>query len=608
MKKLKLIFALIVAITTLANAQPLAFPGAEGYGRVATGGRGTLVDGRTIFLNAKVVEVTNLEDYDEGEEAIAGSFRWALSQQDTTYNGLSLKIPSTIVFRVGGVIELKRDVHTAIKHMTIAGQTAPGDGICFRGATLNFSGSENVIVRYIRSRPGDELGLETSAFRIENGRDFMIDHCSFSWAIEETTHFSSSPNFTIQWCIISESLYNSFHKKGERGYGTQWGGEYASYHHNLLAHHNSRMPRINGSNENDVEALVDYRNNVNYNWGHVGSFYGGEWMKTGGKGFAHTNVVNCYFVPGPATPSTLTFARPNRGDTSFPGYSKWYFNGNYMLGSTAITNDNWLGVDGSYVGVKDSIRSDVEFVQTDGVLEQYDRYTQTASDAYQSVLKNVGAALPKRDAHDTRLIQEMTGEIEVLRYQYTDDSGQVSPIKGVNAGLIDTQMNLVSPEDRATGKDAWSVYQSSTPDQAIVDTDHDGMPDEWETAHQLNPSDGKDFRTITPSGYTYLEVYLAELVGDTIDYNVAIQNAVDEYNRSGSILAFPNPCENELNIAGTSQIIAVELLDFSGRKVLELRNNDGITKVSVSQLKSGYYILRSQDINGQVQLSKVIKQ
>jgi pectate lyase len=346
---------------------------------------------------------------------------------------------------------------------------------------------------------------------------------------------------------------------------------------------------------------------VNYNWGHVGSFYGGEWMKTGGKGFAHTNVVNCYFVPGPATPSTLTFARPSRGDTSFPGYPKWYFDGNVMVGSDAITNDNWLGVDGSYIDVKDSIRSEEEFVKTDGVLEQYDHYTQTASDAYQAILKDVGATLPKRDAHDIRLIKEMKGEIPVLRYLYTDSNGQVSPVKGVGSGLIDSQVNLVSPEDRAAGKDAWSVYQSSKPDQAIVDTDHDGMPDEWETAHQLHPSDGTDFRTITPSGYTYLEVYLAELAGDTIDYNTPVKNAVDEYSHHGSIQLFPNPCNDELNIRCPQQIIAIEIIDLLGSKVIEIANSEGISNLSVSHLKVGYYIVRSKDINNEVQLSKVIK-
>lgn len=603
-KTLILLICIFIFSFQYLKAQPVAFPGAEGYGKYVTGGRGTVIDGRKIFLDAQVVEVTNLDDYDEGEEPIAGSFRWALSMQDTLIGNTTLKIPTTIVFRVGGVINLKRDIHTSVKHLTIAGQTAPGDGICFRGATLNFSGSENLIVRYIRSRPGDELGLETSAFRIENGQYFIIDHCSFSWAIEETTHFSSSPDFTIQWCIVSEGLYDSFHKKGPRGYGAQWGGEYSSYHHNLMANHNSRTPRINGSNENDIEALVDYRNNVNYNWGRAGAFYGGEWMKTGGKGFAHTNVVNNYFIPGPALSGSEYFASPGMGDV---GYSKWHFDGNIMVGREEITNDNWIGVDVSNVGSKANIYADVEFVKTDGVFEAFENYTQTAEDAYSAVVADVGASLPKRDAHDKRLIREMTGEISIVRYEIARDDGIMTPVKGKNSGIIDTQNNLVSEEDRLAGITPWDVYQTTLPDEAPVDTDHDGMPDAWETAHQLNPSDGTDFRIITPSGYTYLEVYLAELAGDIIDYEKPIENTVNEYRNYSTVKVFPNPCINELNIQSPYPIVCVEIFNLSGLKLAETMNVQGLSMVSMAKLAQGCYIVRLHNNVGKAQIAKVIK-
>lgn len=604
--RLGLIFILMCSFecSTYLYAQPVSFPGAEGYGRIATGGRGTLPDGRKIFLDAQVVEVTNLDDYGDGEEPIVGSFRWALDQVDTLYSGNKLFKPTTIVFRVGGVIQLKRDIHTTKKHLTIAGQTAPGDGICFRGATLNLSGSENVIVRHIRSRPGDELGLETSAFRIENGKNFIIDHCSFSLSIEETMHTSHNLNTTVQWCIISESLYNSFHKKGERGYGTQWGGAYASYHHNLMAHHNSRTPRINGSNDIDVEALVDYRNNVNYNWGHRGSFYGGEWMKTAGKGFAHTNVVNNYFVPGPALTDNLTFARPGLGDN---GYSKWYFDGNVMVGSESLTNNNWLGVDVSNVGNMSNIRSDIEFVKTDGLIEQYNNYTQTAQEAYKSILEDVGATVPKRDAHDIRLIKEVTGEIPVVRYQYADASGQSTPIKGVKSGLIDTPFNLVSPDDRAAGKDYWSVYSPSG-DIAPVDTDHDGMPDEWEKSHELNPNDYTDFRIITPSGYTYLEVYLAELVGDIIDFNTPIETSVVKLSNKNKLFIYPNPVKDQINIQSNEIIVSLIINDLSGRQVLALNGKNLEQNINVGNLSEGYYLLVAKTDKGDVFVSKMIKQ
>ncbi|MFA9390209.1 MAG: T9SS type A sorting domain-containing protein [Prolixibacteraceae bacterium] len=594
-----------ILISIIGSAQIVAFPGAEGYGRYASGGRGD-----ASFLDAIVLEVTNLEDYGEGESPVVGSFRWALYQQDTLYNGtLKLKKPATIVFRVGGVIHLKSDIHMATKHLTIAGQTAPGDGICFADGTLNFSGSENLIVRYIRSRPGDTLGEEVSAFRVENGGNFIIDHCSFSWAIEETTHFSSNTNTTVQWCIISESLYNSIHKKGARGYGTQWGGEYASYHHNLLAHHNSRMPRINGSNSNDKEALVDYRNNVNFNWGSAGAFYGGEWEGTSGKGFCHTNVVNNYFKTGPAT-SGDNFASPSytRDASIVDGYAKWYFNGNVMEGNESKTNDNWLGVNAGGVGGKDNIYSSVEFVQSDGVLEEYNNYTETADEAFVSVLERVGASLPVRDEHDTRLIGEITGEAAIVRYEYTTDDGQKTPIKGVSLGLIDTQMNLVSSEDRAAGKTAWDVYTTSPLADAPVDTDHDGMPDAWESAHELNPNDYTDFRILTASGYSYLEVYLAELVGDVIDYKTPIGSDGIQLNQRIKLNIYPNPVKDQINIQTDEKIVRVSISDMSGRKVISLQGEQLSETIDVEDLKPGIYVLKATNDAGEVMISKIVKQ
>jgi len=574
-----------------SSAQAVSFPGAEGYGRIATGGRGTLPDGRTLFLKAKVVEVTNLND--DGP----GSFRWALTRQDTTVNGTKMIIPATIVFRVGGVINLKSDIHRSVKHLTIAGQTAPGDGICFRGGTVNFSGSENLVVRYIRSRPGDELGLETSAFRIENGKTFIIDHCSFSWAIEETTHFSSNDNTTVQWCIVSESLFNSFHKKGERGYGTQWGGEFASYHHNLLAHHKSRMPRINGSNANDVFALIDYRNNVHFNGEGEGGMYGGEFEGTPNcTGYSHVNMVNNYIIPGPASKNTL-FASPstNRGGVTLCGYAKWYVNGNVIVGNDKLTNDNWLGI--SY-GKKDSIHAYIEHVKSDGVLEAYSRYTQTAFDASVSVLADVGATLPKRDTHDTRLIREIKGEIPVLRYSYTDASGQVSPILGVGNGLIDTQVNLVSPDDRAAGKEAWSVYKTSGTDEALLDTDHDGMPDDWELSRGLNPNDYSDFRIIGPSGYTNLEVYLAGLTGVKVSANKVLLNQIKLY---------PNPANTEVILESNDELCELSLSDFTGRTLLHRYLTGLRASVDLSQMKPGYYFVRIRTKNGEINTQKLLK-
>lgn len=575
--------------------QQLAFPGAEGYGRFASGGRG---DGQT----GRVVMVTTLEDALVNPPV--GSFRWAFKQAvDTVINPILGKIPVerplTVVFRVGGVINLKGELRVNRKNITIAGQTAPGGGICTRGATVNFSGSTNVIVRYMRFRPGDELGQETSAFRIENGGNFIIDHCSMSWAIEETTHFSSNENSTVQWCIISESLYNSIHKKGARGYATQWGGEYASYHHNLLAHHNSRMPRINGSNANDIESLVDYRNNVNYNWGSAGAFYGGEWEATGGKGFCHTNVVNNYFIPGPATPGSVWYARPsyNRSGITVDGYGKWFFSGNVMKGYAAMTSDNWLGVDVSTVGGAASIRSDSEFRKSDGTLENYGSYTQTAPEALASVVRFAGAVLPRRDTIDARIISEMTGASPVVRYPFTTTDGQVTPDKGTNSGIIDTQNNLVPESERLKNRTAWDIYPAVT--TTLTDTDLDGIPDEYETLHGLNKNNLADGRQIAANGYSNLENYLNSL--DIVTSSALLSSAT-------RFETYPNPACCILYVRSPERITSLTLFDIFGKKVRSEINPLGIQSLSLEDLTPGLYLVRAQSVGHQQFIGKVIKQ
>ncbi len=591
----KILFAFFgVSIALFSAAQQIAFPGAEGYGRFATGGRG---DGET----GRVVEVTNLED--DLDNPPEGSLRWAFTQAtETRYDPIlgieyTVKLPLTIVFRVGGVINLKGELRVQRDRMTIAGQTAPGGGICIRGATVNFSGSKNVIVRYIRFRPGDELGEVTSAFRIENGENFIIDHCSFSWAIEETTHFSSNSNTTVQWCIISESLYSSFHPKGPRGYATQWGGEYASYHHNLLAHHNSRMPRINGSNKNDIEALVDYRNNVNYNWGSTGAFYGGEFEGTDGQGFCHTNVVNNYFIPGPATSSTVIFARPsyNRDGVEVDGYAQWFFSGNVMEGYDNLTSDNWLGVDGSNIpGGKENIRSEEEFVKTDGSLEDYNAYTQSADDAYESVLKWSGAVLPVRDTIDARVIAEVKGDIEIVRFQHITDDNQTTPIKGTESGIIDTQQNLV-PEDKQDSVTAWDIYTEST--EAPVDSDHDGIPDEWELGQGLDPNDITDGRKIADNGYSNLENYLNDLT---------VPVSAKEIRSDSDFKIYPNPADEEIYFQTADKLASVSMFDLNGKKVLSVKNDSGIRSVSIQTIPNGIYMVQAIGTKN-IYTQKVIK-
>jgi len=263
-----------IAIASSSYAQQLAFPGAEGFGKYATGGRG-----------GKVVEVTNLND------AGAGSFRDAFNQYPNE--------PITIVFRVAGTIELQSALKVTRSNITVAGQTAPGDGICLKGHSFIMNGARavslggnhgNVIIRFLRSRPGSTLSTGVYGFDMENCHDVIVDHSSFSWANEEVAAMYDTKNVTVQWSILTEGLYNAGHAKGVRSYVGVWGGQNASYHHNLITNAVSRTVRFNGARAHDTIALIDYRNNVIYNWGSSNAAYGGEVEITNGK--SEVNIVN----------------------------------------------------------------------------------------------------------------------------------------------------------------------------------------------------------------------------------------------------------------------------------------------------------------------------
>ncbi|MBN2612603.1 MAG: T9SS type A sorting domain-containing protein [Bacteroidales bacterium] len=448
-------FLLVVFILTgksHTTAQQPAFPGAEGFGCYTTGGRGGVV-----------YEVTNLSD------AGVGSLRY----------GVEMSGARTIVFRVSGTINLTKNLSIKNGNITIAGQTAPGDGICLRDYPAVVD-ADNVIIRYMRFRMGDAANVEGDAIWGRNQKDIILDHCSMSWSTDECASFYDNENFTMQWCILSESLRNSIHDKGTHGYAGIWGGKKASFHHNLLAHHDSRNPRMCGSRYSNLPALelVDMRNNVIYNWGS-NSGYAGE----GGS----YNFVGNYYKPGPATKSNVQsrIFSPNadNGSNAQPAgvWGVFFVDSNYMHGSATVNNDNWMGIHPNpSTKPLSELKSVTEFNKGQIV-------TETAEDAFASVLAHVGASI-SRDIIDKRIVSETYNG----SYTYTGSNGSTN-------GLIDTQTDV----------GGWPLLKST---EAPLDTDHDGMPDAWETLNGLNINDPNDRNTVGTDGYTMLEKYLNSLV------------------------------------------------------------------------------------------------
>jgi pectate lyase len=441
-----LLFLGLVFLSVEIQAQLPAFPGAEGFGALTTGGRG-----------GSVIEVTNLND------SGAGSLRAAIQGSG----------PRTVVFRVSGTIELQSELRISSGNITIAGQTAPGDGICLSNFPLTVDAS-NVIIRFIRTRHGDLSGSQGDAMWGREKENIIIDHCSMSWSVDEAGSFYDNKNFTLQYCILSESLYASIHDKGNHGYGGIWGGQGATFHHNLLAHHTSRNPRFNGSRytgQPELE-LVDYRNNVIYNWG-FNSAYGGE--------AGNHNIMDNYYRSGPATSSNVR-DRIIQPDANENGYGTYYISGNVTDGFPAVTADNWLGVDGLSPEIKDQVRLDAP-------LEAPALTPQTAYEAFEHVLAQAGAILPHRDAIDTRIVHETRTR-----------TAQYGGLFGDGKGIIDSQETV----------GGWLTMESTTPPE---DSDHDGMPDEWEDDRGLDKNDPADRNgDLNGNGYTNLEDYLNGLV------------------------------------------------------------------------------------------------
>ncbi len=442
-----LLLCVVIAIAAEAQTEkPLAFPGADGFGKYATGGRG-----------GRIIEVTNLND--DG----AGSFRQAVTAKGSRI----------VIFKITGNIHLKKAINIVSQNLTIAGQSAPGEGICISGAPVNFK-ANNIIVRFLRFRLGD-LGIahehSVSAIGYTN---LIFDHCSFSWGSNYNALFYNNTEATVQWCIFSESLYKPKRSKSPEGFGALTGGMKASFHHNLFAHNATSNPYFGGAAHHKPtknKEIVDFRNNVIYNWGTEST--------SGGEG-GNFNIVNNYFKPGPATTKdkkTTILAIKNGG--------LFFLQENFVFSNDHVGKDNWTGVETSGQSFNKN-KAEQEFQS--GFVGK----TQSAEDAYIDVMAKAGASL-KRDDVDSRIIQSTgTGS--------TQDGGSY----GDKKGIIDSQQTV----------GGWPELKSSNPK---TDSDKDGIPDDWEKSKGLNIKDPSDANKKTLNKiYDNIEIYLNELVKDII--------------------------------------------------------------------------------------------
>ena len=471
--------AVFVNILLLLGSWParaqgvVAFPGAEGAGRFTSGGRGTSAVPSTVF------EVTNLSD-----DGKPGSLRYALDQPAGA---------RTVVFRVSGTIHLAAPLEVKKPNTTIAGQTAPGDGICLADYPVSVK-ADNVIVRFVRFRMGDKNQNKgfvdgaggDDAFGGLRNRHLIVDHCSMSWSTDEVLSVYEGDSTTLQWNLIAEPLNYSYHfEQGDtdferHGFGGIWGGQHASFHHNLFAHCKNRTPRFNGSRYTHPVGYenCDFSNNVIYDWGE-NNVYAGE----GGN----YNIVNNYYKPGPSTnpkarAQVLNPYKIDKEQGRLP-YGKFYLTGNYVDGAPGVTARNWRGVVMNGGTAADTAQAKATKLFALGPVA-----LQPAQAAYEAVLTGAGATRPRRDTLDQRIVRE---------------------VRAGTGTIIDVQGHYPHGTPYSVSQRAWPVLKSAP---APADTDHDGMPDAWETAHGLNPNNPADRALKAATGYTHLERYLNSLV------------------------------------------------------------------------------------------------
>lgn len=535
--KTRFIFtAVAAALCGVAMAQAPAFPGAEGSGRYVTGGRG-----------GQIIHVTNLND------SGSGSLRDAVSKSNRI-----------VVFDVGGVIALKKELNIRA-NITIEGQTAPSPGITLRYYTVRPNG-DNIIIRFIRFRRGEEKDTNDGADAIwgRNYTGIILDHCSMSWSTDELASFYDNNNFTMQWCMLGEGL-NFGHTKGEHSYGGIWGGKLASFHHNFLGFVQNRVPRFNGARydwtgydsnknyseynwKNSVQAEnVDFRNCVMYNWGTGGCY--------GGPGGGYINIVNNYYKAGPGTRNKTRVTQVSTANSTTSSTnnkyasmtSRYFINGNYVSAAGAnAQNYDWKGVvydngiptiggerytydpNHYYSQGNDTITyvksgdKDCVKIKLDGPgAPTGEITTQDAQTAYEKVLSYSGASL-YRDVIDAEYVEETrTGTTYYTGSKQDDDP----------EGIIDIATDNASCYSESSA--GWGLTKST-----LVDSDNDGIPDDFEKANGLNPNDASDARKYTIDAvanggkgwYTNIEVYANSLVENIMKAeNEDAITGVDEY-------------------------------------------------------------------------------
>ena len=509
---------LLFLICNTSWSQIPAFPGAEGFGANTIGGRG-----------GQVIKVTNLNDHG------SGSLRAAIEAEG----------PRIVVFEVGGIINLETELSVCNPFITIAGQSAPGDGICLRGECLRIY-THDVVIRYIRSRPGDiDFGSQNDWEAIDamsvqgDAYNVIIDHCSLSWAVDENIDvWQRAHDVTIQYCILAEALKHSNHPKGAHSMGMIIGSRATrvSVHHNLFAHNNDRNPHMNG------RSIVDFRNNIVYNPGGIA-------VDVGAARGQVLNYVNNHIIDGPNTdlPGDMVVRNLER---ELP---KIYTNGNIGVNTEFKKVYSYSNSDEDVLSP--TLPEDRDIINQVELQQPYATPEVTTVSA--SVLKNyllddVGATLPRRDPVDAEVVRD---------------------VQKRGHGMVN---NKNSPL-------AWPPYETGI---AFLDSDNDGMPDHWEEVYGLNPNKQDHSQDPDSDGYTNIEEYLNQTTPAFIQtsaspsYNSPLSDNNSSFSSSSLNLEFiqyfPNPFKDQLDmkfsIDHPSQV-KIKVFNMLGKEVSELVNS-----------------------------------